>query len=361
MIDLFKKFFKDHKINTASKFLVGVSGGIDSVVLAHLCHTCGFSFAMVHCNFHLREDESIRDEKFVRDLGRHYGVEVYVENYETATIAEERKISVQQAARDLRYDFFSRLCREFGFQYTLLAHHADDNVETVLMNFFRGTGIKGLKGIPSSIQKEGLILRPVIEARRAEIVQYAKENQLVWAEDSSNDSIKYVSNFFRHEVIPMVRKVYPSAEDNVLQNAARFKKTEAFYSMAVDRYKKEISEKWEGHTRMPVKKLQAIANTSLIYEILSDYGFSEGQSEEFLKLLEAGSGKFMENEMYQVIRHDKWIIFSEKKYSASLVTITEGMTEVQFPEGEISFKKLNISDFRMDPSANLAFLDARHV
>jgi tRNA(Ile)-lysidine synthase len=361
LVRLFNQFFSDHKINLNARFLVGVSGGIDSVVLADLCKKSGFTFAIAHCNFHLREEESIRDEKFVRDLARHYEVEVHVENYDTATFAEENKLSVQQAARDLRYDFFSRLCWEFDYDYTLLAHHADDNVETVLMNFFRGTGIKGLKGIPSMIRKDSLFLRPVLLARRYEIVQYARENHLVWAEDSSNDSIKYVRNYFRHEVLPIVRKVYPSAEENILQNAERFKRIDAFYSGAVEKAKKELAEFHEGIIRMPVKKLQALAHTSLVYEILSDYGFSEGQAGEFLKLLEAGSGKFIENEKFQLIRHDKWIIFSEKKYTSSIFTFNEGDREVEFPPGSLSQQKMDISELRMDPSPDVALLDARHI
>ena len=361
MFRLFNQFFIDQNINTHSRFLIGVSGGIDSVVLADLCKKSGFSFGIAHCNFHLREEESLRDEKFVRDLARHYEVEVHVENYDTASFAEENKLSVQQAARDLRYDFFSRLCKEFGYDFTLLAHHADDNVETVLINFFRGTGIKGLKGIPSIIKKETLFLRPVLLARRYQIVQYAKENQLVWAEDSSNDSIKYVRNYFRHEVIPIVRKMYPSAEENILQNVERFIRVEAFYSMALEKAKKELVENFEGILRMPVKKLQAISHTSLIYEIISDYGFSEGQAEEFLKLLEAGSGKYMENEKYQLIRHDKWIILSEKKKTSSLFTISDGEAEIEFPEGILSMKKMEASELRMDPSPDVALIDARQV
>ena len=361
MVTLFNQFFIDHKISTKAHFLVGVSGGIDSVVLADLCRKAGFSFAFAHCNFHLREEESIRDEKFVRDLARHYEVEVHVENYDTTRFAEENKLSVQQAARDLRYDFFSRICREFGYDYTLLAHHADDNVETVMMNFFRGTGIKGLKGIPSVVKKGSLFLRPVLHARRYQIVQYAKDNQLVWAEDSSNDSIKYVRNYFRHEVIPMIRKVYPSAEENILQNAERFKRVDAFYYMALEKAKKELAENFGGVIKMPVKKLQSMKHTSLIYEILSDYGFSEGQAEEFLKLLDAGSGKFIENEKFQLIRHDKWIIFSEKKNTASIFTIREGENEIDFPGGHLSIKKLDVSEFRMDPSPNVGLLDSRQV
>lgn len=361
MFKIFQQFFLEHKINTEARFLVGVSGGIDSVVLADLCKKAGLSFAIAHCNFHLREEESIRDEKFVRGLAVHYGVEVYVENYDTAGYANENKLSVQQAARDLRYDFFNRICKEFGYDYTLLAHHADDNVETVLMNFFRGTGIKGLKGIPPIIKKQGYFLRPVLQARRSEIVQYSIDHHLAWAEDSSNESIKYVRNFFRHEVIPRVKTVYPSAEENILQNAERFKRIEAFYTSAVEDAKRKLIENFEGVVRIPVKKLQSVSHTSLIFEILSDYGFGEGQVEEFIKLLDSTSGRFIENDKFQVIRHDKWMIFSERKCQSSIHTISGQEQEIEFSEGMLWIKKMDVSELRMDPSPDTALLDARQV
>jgi tRNA(Ile)-lysidine synthase len=361
LIKVFTRFFSDNQIKTGARFLVGVSGGIDSVVLADLCKKAGLDFAIAHCNFHLREEESVRDEHFVRQLASHYEVDVFVENFDTIGYASNMKLSVQQAARDLRYDFFSKICRESGFDYTLLAHHADDNVETIMMNFFRGTGIKGLKGIPSIIKKETIFLRPVLKARRSDIVEYAQQNALAWAEDSSNESIKYTRNYFRHQVIPLVKTVFPAVEDNLVQNAERFARIDAFYSTAINKTKKDLSELHEGFVRMPVSKLKALSHTSVIYEIISGYGFGESQVNEFIKLLEAGSGKFIESDTFQLIRHNKWIIFAEKKITSSLQTITDQDEVVEFANGFIVLQKLGIAEMRMDASPDVALVDARHV
>lgn len=361
MLSQFTDFFIENKIPAKARFLVGVSGGIDSVVLAHLCKKNGFEFAIGHCNFHLREEESNRDEKFVRELAKLYQVELFVENFDTTTFAAENKLSVQEAARDLRYQFFARICSENGFDYTMLAHHADDNIETLLMNFCRGTGIKGLKGIPAVSKKQVIFLRPLLGARRAEIVECARINELVWAEDSSNESIKYTRNYFRHEVIPAISKVYPSVEANIIDNAERFRKIDNFYSRAIEQTKKDITVYLDGEARIAVKKLLPFASTSLIYEIISSYGFGEKQVPDFLNLLNGQSGRFIENAKYQLIRHDKWIIFSLRSPEASVVTIGENESAIEFAYGSLVMEKLEKTDFRMDPSPHIAFADARHI
>jgi len=233
--------------------ILAVSGGVDSVVLCELCKQAGFNFEIAHCNFQLRGEESERDEKFVRHLAEKYKVEVKVKKFDTEKFAEEKKISIQEAARDLRYRWFFQLWNKENFndtltddleripgwhtggpfKFVLTAHHADDNIETVMMNFFRGTGLHGLTGIPISGPSATLayIKRPLLPFSKKELIEFANENKLEFVEDSSNLSSKYTRNLFRNEIIPAISKVYPQANENLNDNINRFKEIEKLYKL----------------------------------------------------------------------------------------------------------------------------------
>jgi len=284
--DKFTRFFKERSL-LQGKFLVAVSGGVDSVVLCELCKLSGIEFSIAHCNFQLREEESERDEQFARKMAEQYGVEIFVKKFDTEAYANEKKISIQEAARDLRYQWFVELKKKTGFSFTLLAHHADDNIETLLMNFFRGTGLQGLTAMPGEDTQEKFILRPLLNVRRKEIIEFAKQNKLSWVEDSSNASSKYTRNFFRNELLPAIKKSYPQVEENLLANIDRFKKTNHLYQAAVEELKKKVCERYASEVRIPVLKLMKYQQTSLIYEIIRDYGFGEKQVEELIKLADA--------------------------------------------------------------------------
>lgn len=360
MAEKFIKFFKERNL-LQCKFLAAVSGGIDSVVLCELCRQSGIGFAIAHCNFQLRGEESERDEQFVRGLGEKYGLEVFVKRFDTEKYAEERKISIQEAARELRYDWFVQLKKEKGFSFTLLAHHADDNVETLLMNFFRGTGLQGLTAIPKENLEEKFILRPLLEVRRKEIVEFASQNNLQWVEDSSNASSKYTRNFFRNQLLPAIKKVYPQAEENLLDNIERFKKINTLYQISVEELKKKLCEQCASEVRIPVLKLMKYQHTSLIYEIIKDYGFGEKQAEELIKLADADSGKFIENDRYQIIKHRNWFIIAPRTTVANTIAIEEGMETVRFVGGELDLKIVSKEKFHLQKKENIAQLDLRHI
>ncbi|MEO6135805.1 MAG: tRNA lysidine(34) synthetase, partial [Ginsengibacter sp.] len=253
---LFNKFIsfiqENNLFQKSDHLLIAVSGGVDSIVLCALCHQAGFDFSMAHCNFQLRGEESERDEKFVRELANKYVAPLFVKKFDTNKYAEENKISIQVAARELRYDWFDELMRdeESGMRYQvsgirdevsgmrsnepgnlqkagtnnvhhtsnivfptflLTAHHANDNIETLLMNFFKGTGIKGLQGI---LPKHANIVRPLLFAKKEDLLSFVKENNLLFVEDSSNSSDKYTRNYFRNQLIPSLQKVFPQVEEN---------------------------------------------------------------------------------------------------------------------------------------------------
>ena len=356
----FTRFFKERNL-LHEKFIAAVSGGIDSVVLCELCKQSRIQFSIAHCNFQLRGEESERDEKFVREIAEKYGVEVFVKKFDTEAYANAKKFSIQEAARDLRYQWFIQLKKEKGFSFTLLAHHADDNIETLLMNFFRGTGLQGLTAMPEENRGEKFILRPLLGVRRKEIIEFAKQNQLSWVEDSSNASSKYTRNFFRNELLPAIKKSYPQVEENLLANIDRFKKTNSLYQAAVEELKKKVCEKYASEVRIPILKLMKYQQTSLIYEIIKDYGFGEKQVEEVIKLADAESGKFIANDQYQIIKSRKWFVIAPKTIVADTIAIEEGMEKICFSGGQLELRTIPFEKFRLQKKEDIAQLDSRDI
>jgi tRNA(Ile)-lysidine synthase len=350
-----------HLFTTKDRLLLAVSGGIDSVVLCELCRQSDFSFIIAHCNFQLRGAESERDEDFVRSLGKKYGVEVLVKKFDTEKYAAIHKKSIQVAARELRYTWFEELITtEKKAAYLLTAHHADDNAETVTMNFFRGTGLHGLTGIPRSA---GIIRRPLLDFSRNELVAFANANQLEHVKDSSNESSKYTRNLFRNEILPLVEKAYPQAKDNLLDNISRFKEIERLYKMATAELKEKLCRKKGVEVHIPVKQLLSYQNKALIYEIISEYGFTEKQVEEVLKLAESESGRFVQStSAFRIIKHRHWFIITPPATAeASMIVIDANDSNVQFDAGQLAFETKPAGKLSTDPSRNIALLDADHI
>lgn len=356
MLGSFQNFIRN-SAPAQKKIAVAVSGGIDSVVLCELCAQAGLSFLLLHCNFGLRGEESLRDENFVRSLGEKYKVDVVVKDFDTKKYASEKKLSIQEAARDLRYQWFSEIHGQGEADFILLAHHANDNIETLLMNFFRGTGLEGLTGMPW-IVPSAYCLRPLLQHTRKEIEEFAEKNGLRWVEDSSNQSNKYTRNFFRNEIIPAIKKVYPQVEENLLGNIERFQKINVIYQSGVDQLKKELCEYKGAEIHIPIHKLSKYKNSSLIYELIKDYGFGEKQVQEIIKLTEAGSGKFIENESYQIIHHRKKLIIAPKIIRTETAAIEKETKILRLAEADLSLRFVDAGDFSLNKSLLLAQLDA---
>jgi tRNA(Ile)-lysidine synthase len=207
-------------IKRDDRYLIAVSGGLDSVVLAHLCWQAKLSVEWMHCNFQLRGDESNRDEQFVRTLAQSWNVTLHVKQFDTKAVASAKQVSIQEAARNLRYEWFEAVRAAHPLvPWVLTAHHRDDLAETVAMNFFRGTGLKGLMGIPA---RKGSVLRPLLPVSKRELAAYAKENHLQFVEDSSNLKEDYTRNYFRLTLFPAIEKVFPQVVENLVANSHRF-------------------------------------------------------------------------------------------------------------------------------------------
>jgi len=370
---------ENNLLSPKDKLLLAVSGGVDSVVLCELCKQAGYDFTIAHCNFQLRGAESERDEKFVRGLGDKYKIEVKVKKFETERFAKENKMSVQEAARSLRYEWFDELISKLRVQsdeptidsrltthdsrltHLLTAHHADDNAETVLMNFCRGTGLHGLTGIPVSY---GNTKRPLLIFTKNELIQFAKENNLDFVEDSSNSSSKYTRNLFRNKIIPAISKVYPQVNENLNDNIKRFNEIEKLYRIALVDIKKKLVKKKGTEWHIPVRQLMSYDNRAMIYEIIADFGFSEKQIDEVIKLAESDSGKYIDSPAtnYRIIRHRHWFIISPvQSVESAIVIIEKDDKEITFQAGEITIENIETSNFKPQTSNNIACLDAKAI
>lgn len=369
----FQQSIQHHNLfSTKDQLLLAVSGGVDSVVLTDLCFKAGYQFTIAHCNFQLRAEESEADEIFVRSLGEKYQVEVRVRRFDTEQYAAEHKLSIQEAARVLRYDWFEELINEklLAAQPVFLhpdsfsvltAHHADDNNETLLMNFFRGTGLHGLTAIPVSY---GHIKRPLLSFTKQELLAYAEEHELKFREDSSNSSSKYTRNFFRNEIIPAISKVYPQVKENLTDNINRFKEIERLYHFSTQLLIKKLCRVKGNEIHIPVKQLMQYNNRALIYEIIHPYGFSEKQVDELQKLAASESGKFIDSPVlhFRIVKNRHWFIITPVQSTESaIIVIEEKDTTVLFEAGRLSIKKAAAANTELSTSNDTAMLDANRV
>jgi len=367
--NLFQK--KDH-------LFIAVSGGVDSIVLCDLCKQASFDFEIAHCNFQLRGEESERDEKFVREIAEKYGVKIIVKKFDTKQYAEKNKVSIQVAARELRYQWFEELLsnnyaaangkskEKAGQQakfytqgkfYLLTAHHANDNIETLLMNFFKGTGITGLRSI---LPKQGKIIRPLLFAKKEELLLYAEENKLFFVEDSSNISDKYTRNYFRNQLIPTIKKVFPQVEENLLNNIERFKEIEILYQQSIDLHKRKLLEPKGNEIHFPVLKLLKLKPLkTIIYEIIKDFDFTAHQTEEVIKLLKSESGKYISSGTHKIIKNRNWIIIAPiNPLESNHILLNQNEKEIEFETGRLKLKKYPNTGNKPSSYDNMVTLDA---
>lgn len=304
--------FKNHiEINfpflEGKKILVACSGGVDSVVLTHLLQQLGFEIALAHCNFSLRGKESDLDEMFVIGLARKLEIPVFAETFDTYKYADDLKISIQMAARDLRYKWFEEILSNFKYQYLLTAHHLDDDLETFFINLSRGTGLKGLKGIPNKNQN---ILRPLLVFSKEEILNFAQQNKLKWREDLSNFSPDYLRNKIRLQLIPKFKETNKTVMKNFQTTQRNLQSSQALIEdyMALI-YKLAVSETSLGYT-LNVQKLQELPNSkALLYELLNDFGFTEW--DDVSNLLQAQTGKQLFSKTHRLLKNREEIILTD--------------------------------------------------
>ncbi len=351
---------KDH-IATSFPFLkeknllIACSGGVDSVVLCYLIKSLDYQFSIAHCNFSLRGKESDLDEDLVSDLGDKLSVPVFTKTFDTRSYISENQISIQMAARDLRYEWFESLCQEQSFDHILTAHHLDDDLETFFINLSRGTGIRGLAGIP---QINDRIVRPLLIFSKDDIVDFAREKDLKWREDQSNSRNDYLRNQIRHELVPEFIKLNETA----LKNFRRTKDHLGESLDLIDDYLVLISnlictETQEG-IQFDIVKLKDLPHThAVLYELLSPYGFSAW--EDIGDLLNAQTGKMIYSGSHRLIKDRDRLILSKIEHTeAGKEIIITGSEEEINASVHLQFEEVNTID---ETSKRSIFVDKDKV
>lgn len=290
-----------------AKILVAISGGIDSVVLTHLCHKSDLDIALAHCNFNLRGDESDADEDFVVELAENLDLEVFAQRFDTEKYAEDNKRSIQMAARELRYNWFSELAEQLQFDYILTAHHADDNLETFLINFTRGTGLEGLTGIP---EINGKFVRPLLPFSSEQIEVFAKEHNIKWRDDSSNASVKYLRNKLRHEVVPILKEINPSLLQSFQSTLGNLKSSSVIIKDGIDGFlNKAIENIGDGVVKLKIAEFKKLEHPKpYLYESLKEFGFTEWN--DVLNLLDAETGKQVFSNTHRLLKNREHLLLS---------------------------------------------------
>ena len=338
-------FLKDKKL------LLAVSGGIDSMVLVDLFHKLKYDVAVAHCNFQLREQESDDDEEFVKSQVEKLNIPLFIQKFDTKKFAEQKKLSIQVVARNLRYDWFYTLLVNQNFDFIITAHHLDDSIETFLINFTRGTGLEGLTGIPIQNDK---VIRPLLAFSRDEIVAYAKQNDINWREDSSNSTDKYWRNKLRHDVIPVLKELNPSLLPSFQNTIDSLQQSHSLVKDASkNMYQKVVTEE-EHHTEIDLTKLLKLPNyKAYLFQWLQAFGFTDWKA--VYDLIEANSGKQVFSETHILLKNRNTLLLSPKqtRENNEVFWVEKNQNEVKVP---LKLRFCNVSDISTQ-GTNTIFVD----
>ncbi|MDX6747544.1 tRNA lysidine(34) synthetase TilS [Polaribacter sp. PL03] len=325
-------FLKDKKI------LIAISGGIDSVVLTHNLAALNFNISLAHCNFNLRNTESDLDEVFVKELAKNLAINCFTTSFETKKVAKEKKESTQIAARNLRYAWFQEIIEDHNFDYVLTAHHADDNLETFLINLTRGSGLDGFTGIP---EINGNIVRPFLKFSREEILNFAEENNISWREDKSNASTKYVRNKIRHKVLPVLKEINPNLLDTFSKTLDNLQESKQIINDRIEDVLSNIIVEESGFLKLRINKIQQLSNPkAYLYQLLEKYNFTGFN--DIYNLLSAQSGKQIFSKTHALLKDRDFLIVSKINRSSSKKTsfeIKENTSEIKKPI-HLTFKEV---------------------
>ncbi len=338
-----------------STTLLAVSGGRDSVVMCDLFVKANYPFVIAHVNFKLRGEDSDKDAEFVEQLAVHYGVQYHSVAYDTKTYAQTHKVSIQMAARDLRFAFFEQLCQAHHYPFYATAHHQGDAVETYLINQLRGCGLSGLHGI---LPRQGKLIHPLLFATRTQVDSYVAQHHLAFKEDVTNAQEKYVRNKIRHSLIPLLEDIQPNATHILWQNTQRLQEVEDLYKQGITALKKQYENNGDG--AINIDKLRSNDNAvTLLYEWLSPLGFNHSQCAQILHgtAVDTNAQRFLsDTHMATLNRGSLYIAAKDAKVENVSYTINKGDTFVSQPVPMcIEYKE---GPVKIEREAHIALLDA---
>jgi tRNA(Ile)-lysidine synthase len=353
---LFTAFAQQNSLFTRqSKIIAAVSGGMDSVLMAHLLNAGGYQFAIAHCNFQLRGDEAIRDQAFCKQLADNLNVPFHTINFDTTHYAAEHKLSIQMAARDLRYAWFEQLRQQLAFDVIALAHHQNDTIETILLNLTRGTGIAGLHGIQPKL---GSLVRPLLCLTRDEVAATVKADEITFVEDSSNSSVKYARNKIRHEVVPKLKELNPNLENTFQDHLQHFNELEQLLEMQLDQLRSTLFVQHQNEIHISIAPLQNLKPQHLlIYGLLKPFGFNVTSVSDLITSLGKHAGrKFEATDWNLILDRDKVIISQVGSSESQSITIDEQATQIDFNNNSLKLSH-TIPPYEIVNNTNIAAID----
>ncbi|MCL2597635.1 MAG: tRNA lysidine(34) synthetase TilS [Paludibacter sp.] len=352
---------KNNLLVKSKPVIVALSGGADSVALFDILQKLEYECVVAHCNFQLRGDESQRDENFVRELCRQNNVTLFVQHFETEQFAKDNKISIEMAARQLRYQWFEELLLQMDAQAIAVAHHKDDNIETFLLNIIRGTGLKGLRGISVKNDK---IVRPLLSVNRSDIENYIKVNNLNFVTDSTNFENKFKRNRIRNEILPLLQTLNPSAKDTILEEINVFNGIYDIYKKTIENIKNQIVIYENDIVKILIDKLLEQQQTAIIlFEILKEFGFNISQTNQIFDSLNSISGKTFYSKTHKLIKDREFMIIKEKELNKNddEYIIDLDYNEILNPI-HLKFEKIiNYSDLILKTSSNIIQIDYNKI
>ena len=356
MLDRFKDNITLKQLfEPSQKILLAISGGIDSMVMLYLFEKSGFDYGIVHCNFQLRGDESDEDEEFVKKQVLIHGIPSYFERFDTEEYAQLNGISIEMAARDLRYEYFEKIRNQHNYDFIATAHHSDDLIETFFLNLTRKAGIKGLTGIK---EKNGTIVRPMLFTNRDEIESFAANNFIDFREDSSNSEVIFQRNFLRHKILPLYIELNPSFKKNVLASIENLKEAETVYSGFFELEKLKVIENATNSKIIDIENLICSKHPRLLlFEILTDFDFNPTVIEEVFQSLKSNSGKKFFSKTHRLIKVREKLFVSPIEEKENRIYYIEADDIEIFAPYDINIEKFASQDFKIRKEKNIACLD----
>ncbi len=357
MVEQFLKFIHEENLfHSSQRILLAVSGGADSMLMLHLFVNNGFPVAVAHCNFGLRGRESDGDEQFVVDYCDLHNIACYTKHFKTSEFALEEGISIEMAARDLRYDWFNQLLDQHGYDYMATAHHQDDVIETFLINLSRGSGIKGLSGIQP---KSSRIIRPMLFTNHSEIQEYCQRMDIAYRTDSSNLETVYKRNLIRHQILPLMKEVNPAFRRNVLKTIGNLHETGQLFQQRMSEIKAMVYSEDEQGAMIHIDKLINMSPLrTILFELIRPFGFQAEQTDDIIDSLNKASGKKFFSENYRLVKDREYLLISTRHQKHNKVFyIEEDCTKMNIPV-QLTIEKLERTrDFRFSTLPNVVDLD----
>jgi tRNA(Ile)-lysidine synthase len=362
--EMFNQFIKyiseNNLIKPGHKMLLAVSGGIDSMVMAHLFLKSGYATGIAHCNFSLRGDESDKDEIMVQKYAEEHNIPFYTIRFLTKAFADNNGVSIQMAARELRYKWFEEIRIKNGYDSIAVAHNLNDNIETILLNLVRGTGLTGMTGMKPSNEA---VIRPLLFATRNDITRYCRKHHIVFREDKSNSDTKYTRNKIRHLVIPVLKEINPSIEATLTETATRFAGISEIVSDYISALSNTVSIKTVEQITFNVRLLKAhLKNSTTMFELFKQFGINSAQVVDLIRVIKGKTGGVIFTHSYRILKNREEIIVSKKSETDKEFYEVKNISGLRKIPGIIKAGYISINqDFRIPVDLSTACIDSEKI